>query len=124
MQRPALYPFVLQGHRVKPPLLLSPPPSLSANCASPSLLARHGGTGMQTAPIMTFTVYSLLRGGSPALQLRNAERRLNGAASEAAKLRGTLIKCYRFTLYMQVCVPAANRGEGVKQPPREGFHET
>lgn len=40
--------------------ILRPPPPLlqSANCTSLPLLARHEGTGMQTALIMTFTVYA------------------------------------------------------------------
>lgn len=72
MQRQALYPFVAARTPRKKAAPVSPPPGLSANCASPSLLARHGGSGMQTALIMTFTVYSLPSRGSPVLRQRNA----------------------------------------------------
>lgn len=101
-----MYPCVAARTPRKTRLLLPPPPILSANCASPSPLARHGGTGMQTALIMTFTVCSLLSGGSPVLRRRNAERRLNRGASEATRPARTVHvrPADVFALYIQPCM--------------------
>lgn len=54
-----------------------PPPSpLSANCTSLPPLARHEGTGMQTALIMTFTVYATVWSGEALRPCLNAHTEL------------------------------------------------